>query len=89
MDPGSTVPATDLEALLKSRYPTFHALVEDARTSGDASRLAQFVERVRRESAAALATETNAKRRAEIENVLRATEAAAALAVQIAFPPDR
>lgn len=86
MNEGSETPPADLEALLRLRYPTFAAIVADARASGDSSKLKRFVELVRAETATALAAETNSKRKAEIENVLRATEAAAALAVQIAFP---
>lgn len=86
MSDETTILASDFEALLQARYPTFHAIVVDARASGDASRLKRFVDQARREVGAALEAETNAKKRAEIENVLRATEAAAALAVQIAYP---
>lgn len=88
MNEDHPTPPANLEALLRERYPTFAGFVADARASGDSSKLKRFVDLVRAETATALASETNSKRRAEIENVLRATEAAAALAVQIAFPQD-
>jgi len=88
MNEGLETPPADLEALLRQRFPTFAGIVADARASGDSSKLKRFVELVRAETATALASETNSKRKAEIENVLLATEAAAALAVQIAFPQE-
>jgi hypothetical protein len=85
-DSDTGTPPVDFDALLRERYPTFAAIVADVRATGDQSKLRHFVDSVQREVATEVVAATNSKKRAEAEGVLRALEAATALALQVAFP---